>query len=191
MSASSRVPHTSRLGPAIVASVFAAVLAFALGGVATAKIIGTDESSAGVKPADRGEPGSRADMKAVFASLDEGCREADPNPITAEDSAFNCDHGSYLIRYAHWRSQIAAEEYLAENYGGIHGTEAQWFVVKSFAGSVWRANAPNKDPDLPYVWAAIYQDYPYTVTVKAADEETRERARTSVTPAFPNDVETN
>jgi hypothetical protein len=156
----------------------AAVLVVAIGGLAALKLIGSGEASA-TQP--KAEPGGRADMRSVFPSLDSTCREAVPNPTNEEVAAFDCNYGEYFVRYAYWKTAAGANGYLTKNYGPGHGNQSQWFVHGSPEGTMWVATASNKDPDLPYVWAAAYQNDPYTVTVKAEDTESREAAKTMVT----------
>lgn len=168
---------TRRLGT-IAAVVAAVVLVLAIGGFAAAKLIGPDKASA--TQSTQAKPGSRADLRSVFASLDSVCKADDPNATNDEAAAFDCNYGAYFIRYCLWESADAANEYFSDNYGPGHGTQSQWFVKGTESGLMWSAYADKKDGKLPYVWAAAYRDHPYTVTVKATDTASREAARTRI-----------
>jgi len=164
----------------VLASAAVAVLLLA-GGITAVKLLGSEKAEASGSQDD-----ARNAMKSVFPSVDT-CKEVDPNPTNDEDEVFECVDGDSVIRYARWASQDSAEEYLTNNYRG--GGPTEWFVGGTLAGSMWSATAQKKDPDLPYVWAAVYGDHPYVVIVKATDTQAREAARTRVEAVTPDRVD--
>ncbi len=164
----------------VLASAAVAVLLLA-GGIAAVKLLGSDETGT-TAPKDP----ARAAMQQVFPSVDTSCVADDPNPTNAEDEVFECVEDGTVIRYARWTSQAAAKSYLEANYDG----PKPWYVVGAAAGSWFESDAATaKDERFPFVWAAVYEDHPYVVIIKAVDEQSRDAAVTKVDAAPPDSVD--
>jgi hypothetical protein len=130
-------------------------------------------------------PTGRAGLASVFPSLGEDC-VAKETVVTGKAEVYECAYDDHLVRYTRWVRGVDRTTY----YDGANPGSARdpWEVAGEQAGLQWTSYAADADEDRRYQWSASYADAPYSVSVEARSDATRDAAKAEVEARPPDEI---
>jgi len=130
-------------------------------------------------------PTGRAGLASVFPSLDQDCVGKD-TVVTGKAEVYECVYDDHLVRYTRWVRGVDRTAYYDEANPG--SARDPWEAAGERAGLQWTSYASEADEDRRYQWSASYAGAPYSVSVEAVSDATRDAAKAAVRARPPDEI---
>ena len=127
-------------------------------------------------------PQGLAGMSSVFASLENDCVDGNADGgtmMTTKLELFECDRGSYTVRYTEWVDGFDHVGYIDAH--SHDASRSRWRIQGEVSGFTWTGGIDDKATETRrFRWQASYRDYPYDVLVKGVDQAAMEEGIATV-----------
>ncbi len=130
-------------------------------------------------------PTGRAGLASVFPSLDEDCVRKD-TVVAGKAEVYECAYDDHLVRYTRWIRGVDRTAYYDEANPGA--ARDPWEIAGEQAGLQWTSFSADADENRRYQWSASYAYAPYSVSVEAASDATRDAAKADVEARPPDEI---
>ncbi len=103
-----------------------------------------------------------------------------------KEELFECDYGTYVIRYSRWDTDFDTFAFLDEEITGA--TTDEWTIGDESAGRTWTGLDDRESEQLKFRAIAAYSDWPYDVTVKGVDEAALQEGANRIEAKKPSEI---